>query len=153
MQTVKIAPFLLIGIAVRTTNENNKANDDIAQLWQRFLGESILEKIPHKVDHTVYSLYTEYEGDHTKPYTAIIGCKVSSLANIPEHMLGKSFGGGLYHKSTTRGDISKGLIVKHWTQIWNMDLDRAYTADFELFGEKAQDPANAEVEFYISLNE
>lgn len=36
-------------------------------------------------------------------------------------------------------------------KIWEMNLDRLYTADFEVFGEKAQNPANAEIDFLISV--
>ena len=32
-----------------------------------------------------------------------------------------------------------------------MELDRTYDADFEIFGEKAQNPADAEVEFYVGI--
>lgn len=153
MQKVKIEPFKLIGIAIRTTNEGQKANKAIAELWQRFLGEGILEKIPNKVNNTIYSLYTEYEGDHTKPYTAIIGCKVDHLDEIPEGMTSKTFDGGTYIKTSAKGDLMKGLIVNHWAKIWEMDLDRAYTADFEAFGEKAQNPSDAEVDFYVAIKD
>ena len=153
MQKVKIEPFKLIGIAIRTTNEGQKADKEIAELWQRFLGENILDKIPNKVDYTIYSLYTEYEGDHTKPYTAILGCKVFTLSEIPEEMTGKSFDGGTYIKTSARGDLMKGLIVNHWAKIWETDLDRAYTADFEAFGEKAQNPSDAEVDFFVAIKE
>lgn len=152
MQKVKIEPFKMIGIAIKTTNEGQKANKEIAELWQRFMGENILEKIPNKVDYAIYSLYTEYEGDHTKPYTAILGCKVENFEEIPEGMTGKSFDGGTYIKTSVKGDLMKGLIVSHWTKIWEMDLDRAYTADFEVFGEKAQNPSDAEVDFYVAVN-
>lgn len=151
MLTVKIEPFKLIGIAIRTTNEGQKADKEIAELWQRFMGENILGKISNKVDNTIYSLYTEYEGDHTKPYTVILGCKVESLDEIPEGMVGESFDGGTYVKTSAKGDLMKGLIVNHWAKIWEMDLDRAYTADFESFGEKAQNPSSAEVDFYIAV--
>jgi predicted transcriptional regulator YdeE len=40
MQRVKIEPFMSIGIDVRTTNEGQKAGQDIALLWQRFLSET-----------------------------------------------------------------------------------------------------------------
>lgn len=153
MQKVKIEPFKLIGIAVRTTNEGQKADKEIAELWQRFMGANIVEKIPNKVDYTIYSLYTEYESDHTKSYTAILGCKVDSLDEIPERMLGKSFDGGTYIKTSAKGDLMKGLIVNHWAKIWEMDLDRVYTADFEAFGEKAQNPSDAEVDFYVAVKE
>jgi predicted transcriptional regulator YdeE len=32
-----------------------------------------------------------------------------------------------------------------------MDLDRSYTADFEIYGEKAQNPENAEVDIFIAV--
>lgn len=152
MHKVDIQPFHLIGIAVRTTNVNSQAAKDIQALWRQFLSEQILHKIPNKIDGTIYSLYTEYEGDHMKPYTAMIGCKVSELSKIPDGMVGKSFDGGTYVKFTARGDLQKGLIVNQWSKTWNMNLDRQYTADFEVFGEKAQHPNDAEVDFYVAVH-
>lgn len=151
MQKVKIEPFKVIGIAIRTTNEGEKAAQEIAALWQRFLSENLLEQIPNKVDTTIYSLYTEYEGDHTQPYTTVLGCKVDSLDHIPSGMVGHAFEGGTYVKTTAKGDLMQGLIVNHWTTIWKMDLDRAYTVDFEAFGEKAQNPSDAEVDFFVAV--
>lgn len=151
MQTVKIEPFNIIGISIRTTNENGQASKDIAELWQKFLSENILTKIPNKVNNEIYSLYTDYESDHTKPYTTILGCKVESLDNIPNGMLGQSFEGGNYVKTTTRGDLMQGLIVNHWAKIFEMDLDRTFIVDFEVFGEKAQNPSDAEVDFYVGV--
>jgi len=151
MQNLKIDPFNIIGISVRTTNENGQAGIDIPKLWETFMSEDSIAKIPNKVDETMYSLYTDYEKDHTKPYTAIIGCKVKSLDTIPENMIGKSFEGGNYHKSTTRGDLMKGVIVNHWNKIFEMNLDRTFIADFEVFGEKASNLSDAEVDFYVSV--
>lgn len=151
MQTVKIEPFNIIGISIRTTNENGQASKDIAELWQRFMSENTLSKIPNKVNNEIYSLYTDYESDHTKPYTAILGCKVENLDDIPNGMLGKSFRRGKYVKTTVKGDLMKGLIFNHWSKIFEMDLDRNYIADFEVFGEKAQNPSDAEVDFYVGV--
>jgi predicted DNA-binding transcriptional regulator YafY len=151
VQNVKIEPFKIIGIAIRTTNENGQAAQDIAQLWGKFMGEDILTKIPNKIDHTIYSLYTDYEGDHNKPYTTIIGCKVETLEDVPAGMVGKPIAGGDYLKTTARGNLNEGLIVKQWTNIWEMDLDRTYDADFEVFGEKAQNPLDAEIEFLVGV--
>ena len=152
MQKVKIEPFKLIGISIRTTNENGQSGKEITELWGKFMSENVLEKIPNKVDNTVYSLYTDYEGDHTKPYTAVLGCKVHTIEEVPENMIGKSFKGGNYIKTSAKGDLMKGLVVNKWSEIFEMKLDRAFTADFELFGEKAQNPNNAEIDFLISIN-
>ena len=151
MQKVQIEPFNLIGISIQTTNENGQAAKEIAELWGKFMAENILEKVPNKIDNTIYSLYTDYEGDHTQPYTAILGCKVHDLSNIPENMVGKYFEGGNYIKTTAKGDLMKGLVLNKWLEIWEMDIDRAYTADFEVFGEKAQNPLDAEVDFLIAI--
>ncbi len=153
MQTVKIEPFNIIGISIRTTNENGQASKEIAELWGKFMSENILTKIPNKVDDKIYSLYTDYESDHTKPYTVILGCKVENLNNIPGGMTGKSFNGGTYFKTTTKGDLMQGLVVNQWSKIFEMELDRNYDADFEIFGEKAQNPSDAEVDFYVGIKQ
>lgn len=153
MQTVKIEPFNIIGISIRTTNENGQASKEIAELWGKLMSENVLTKIPNKVDNEIYSLYTDYESDHTKPYTAILGCKVENLDNIPSGMVGKSFSGGTYTKTSAKGDLMQGLVVNQWSKIFEMELDRTYDADFEIFGEKAQNPSDAEVDFYVGIKQ
>ena len=151
MNKVNIEPFKVIGISVRTTNENGQAAKEIAELWGKFMNDKVLEAIPSKIDNTVYSIYTDYEGDHTKPYTALLGCKVKTLNVIPDGMIGKSVDGGNYVKLTAKGDLTKGLIVNKWSEIWEMDLERLFTTDFEVFGEKAKNPAAAEIDFFIAV--
>ena len=151
MQEVKIKPFKVIGISVRTTNENGQAAKEIPELWQRFMSENLISKIPNKVNDEIYSLYTEYESDHTKPYTAILGCKVEQLDIVPKGMVGNSFEGGNYVKTSTKGDLLQGLIVNQWAKIFEMNLERTFAVDFEVFGEKAQKPSDAEVDFYVGV--
>lgn len=151
MKNVKIEPFKVIGIAVRTTNENGQAGKDIPVLWEKMISEDIVNSIPNKIDNTIYSIYTDYEKDHTKPYTTVLGCQVENLDNIPEGMVGYSFDGGDYLKFTTKGDLSKGLVINEWLKIWDMDLGRVFTADFEVYGEKAQNPSDAEVDIFIAV--
>ncbi|NQX81087.1 MAG: effector binding domain-containing protein [Flavobacteriaceae bacterium] len=151
MNKVTVKAFKVIGISIRTTNENGQAAKDIGELWNRFFSEGVLDKIPNKVDNTIYSIYTEYESDHTKPYTTVLGCKVESLNEIPKAMVGKSFEGGKYVNFSAKGDLTKGLIVDQWTKIWEMDLNRVYSTDFEVFGVKAQNPNDAEIEFLIAV--
>lgn len=153
MEHVEIAPFQVIGIAIRTTNDNAQAAKEIADLWRTFMTDNVLNKIPNKVDTTVYSLYVDYEDDHTKPYTAMLGCKVETLKEVPAGMVGKLLEGGSYVKITAKGDLLKGLVVNQWSEIFQMPLDRSYVADFEVFGTRAQDPSDAEVDFYVGIND
>ena len=151
MERIDIEPFKVIGISVRTTNENEQAAKEIADLWGRFINEKVLETIPNKIDNTIYSIYTDYESDHTKPYTTILGCRVDNLNDIPNEMIGKAFDGGNYVKLSAKGDLIKGLIINKWIEIWKMNINRAFTADFEVFGEKAQNPSDAEIDFLIAV--
>ena len=45
----KLEQFYLIGISVRTSNENGQAMTDIPALWNKFMSENWIEKIPNKI--------------------------------------------------------------------------------------------------------
>jgi predicted transcriptional regulator YdeE len=151
MNNQTIQKFSVIGISVRTTNENGQASQDIPALWNKFMTEGVAEQIPNKVDNSIYCIYTEYEKDHTKPYTTILGCKVENLDTIPNGMVGKAFDEATYTKHIAKGNILQGMVFGEWTKIWNSDLDRTFTADFEVYGEKAQNPENAEVDIFVAV--
>ena len=151
MNATSVAKFSIIGIAVRTTNENGQSATDIPKLWNRFFSENAMANIPNKIDDTLYCIYTDYEKDYTKPYTTILGCKVTSLAVIPKGFTGKTFETENYITFTAKGKIDDGIVFQEWTKIWNTHLNRAYTADFEVYGEKAQNPNDAEVDIFIAV--
>ncbi len=146
-----IQPFSVIGIAIRTTNENGQAGRDIPALWNRFITEGIAKKIPNKIDSIVYCVYTDYEKDHTRPYTTILGCAVKALDNIPTGMIGQTIEKGNYIKYTAKGNMLQRIVIDEWTKIWNTDLPSAFTADFERYDEKARNPEKAEIDIFIAV--
>lgn len=148
---MELAKFFIIGIYILTTNQNGQSSQDIPALWQRFFSENIIEKIPNKLDGSFYSVYTQYEGDYMQPYTAILGCKVSSLENIPEGMIGIEIPSGRYQKFVAKGDLTLGAVFREWLKIWDTPLERSYRADFEVYGEKASNPRQAEVDIYVGV--
>ena len=97
-------------------------------------------------------MYTDYEKDHTQPYTTILGCQVKNLDSIPDGMTGKLVKNGNYIKRTAKGNLLQGIVFDEWVKIWNLTIERSYTADFEVYGEKAQNPDNAEVDIFIAVN-
>jgi predicted transcriptional regulator YdeE len=151
MNNQKVKQFSVIGISVRTTNENEQAAKDIPALWNKFMAEAIATKIPNKIDDAFYCIYTEYEKDHTKPYTTILGCKVENLDTIPNGMIGKIVNEATYTKHIAKGNIMQGIVFNEWVKIWNTNLPRTFTADFEIYGAKAQNPENAEVDIFIAV--
>lgn len=152
MNTLKKDAFYVVGLSVRTTNENGKAMQDIPALWQRFMSEGIKDQLTNRVGEESYAVYTDYEKDHTKPYTMILGYEVADLNEIPEEMMGKKIEASNYERFVAKGDLTKEAVVNEWMKIWNSDIDRAYASDFEVYGDKAQDPTNGEAEIFIAVN-
>lgn len=153
MDLITITPFSVIGITVTTSNsDHKKLSEDMQSLWNRFMSENIIDQIPDKVSNEIYCIYTDYVGNYTKPYVALLGCKVENLDNVPKLLTGKNFTGGKYIKHTVKGNIFEGVVFNAWKNIWNMDdSQRAYTADFEIYGNNAQNPQDAEIEIFVGV--
>jgi predicted transcriptional regulator YdeE len=144
--------FKIIGIATRTTNQNNQSAEDLGKLWSQFYAENIFEKIPDKVSSDIITIYTDYVSNYTEAYTAIIGVLVSTLDSVPEGLTGREFEAENFQKFTARGAMPNA-VVNTWINIWQQDkeLNRKYTYDLEVYGEKSQNGENAEVDIFIAI--
>jgi predicted transcriptional regulator YdeE len=141
--------FNVIGISVRTNN--NVGGKDIGNLWGKFMGEGVFEKIPNKTSYNVYGIYTDYESDHTGDYTAIVGCRVNSLGEIPEGMVGITIPASNYEIFTAKGKMPE-CVYEKWTEIWeDKELKRTYSTDYEVYGAKSQNPTEAEIDIFIAV--
>ncbi|MBL0911527.1 MAG: AraC family transcriptional regulator [Bacteroidia bacterium] len=152
MKKVQVEPFYVAGLAIRTHNTDGQALKDIQALWGRFFNEQVASKVPGKISDDVYSVYCEYESDHTGAYTTLLGVRVNGLpAELPEGFRALAFEGGTYTIYTAKGNIHEGIIGQTWEHIWNTAQDRRFTADFEVYGPRSADTANAEVDIYIAI--
>lgn len=142
--------FDLIGIYTRTTNQGGQAQIDIGRLWQRFLTENISNKIPGKISNDTYCVYTDYQSDLNGPYTTLIGCKVASSTSAPNGLTKMTIPGLNFLRIESKG-ILPDCVVHTWTDIWNSNIERAYLADFDVYGEGCADPQNATVDIYLSV--
>ena len=147
----QIETFKIIGIKTETTHQNGKSAMDLGKLWEKFYTDNIPSKIPNKKSEEIYAIYTDYESDYHGAYTTIIGQKVESLDQIPDGLIGREFNGGTYQKFVAKGQMPNAVVAS-WTEIWGKDkeLNRKYTADFEVYGPKSQQGENSEVEIYIA---
>ena len=142
---------MIMGIEVRTTNENNQAATDIQKAWERFYNESIQDNIPNKVSEEVFGLYTDYEKDHTTPYSLVIGCEVNNVDTVPTGMVVKTVPASNYAKYTAKGEFPTS-VLNTWLKIWSTPLARTYTGDFEVYGNKFHQES-PEVDVYIAISE
>ena len=139
----------VIGLPLRT--DNTEAVRTIPAHWERFFKENILSRIPEKTGGDILAVYTEYEKDQTKPYTMILGCEVSSLDAVPEGLVGLEIPASRYAVFTTDGPHPQG-VVETWQAIWNGDLNRTFTADFEVYSSQFDPEKNPEVKVFIAIH-
>jgi predicted transcriptional regulator YdeE len=144
--------FKIIGLAIRTTNKDNQALQDLGKLWGQFFSENVFDKIPNKQSNEILSIYTDYKSDYTEEYTTIIGVPVTTLDEIPEGLTGREFQAEQFQKFVAKGEMPNA-VAGTWGEIWRRDkeLNRKYSYDFEVYGEKSQQGANSEVEIFIAV--
>ena len=145
-------PTSLIGIKLphKTSNVNEQAMADCGSLWQKFEQEGIFNKIPGKTAFEIYAVYYDYDGDHTQPYSYFIGCPVTPGTEVPEGLQTLEIPAQNYTHIVAKGKMPD-CVADAWREIWQANHNRAYGFDFEIYGEKAGDWNNAEVDIYLSV--
>jgi len=143
----------VIGIPIKTSNENGRFQQEAPPLWERFRTERLAEKIPNRISENLFAVYTDYEGDYTEPFTYLIGCEVSSLSAVSQGMVGMEIAPSQYAIFTAKGKFPESIIYT-WQTIWKADFQRSYTSDFEIYspGFNPFNPQNnPEVSVYIAV--
>ncbi|MCC6597847.1 MAG: GyrI-like domain-containing protein [Alphaproteobacteria bacterium] len=126
----EINAFNVAGISTITTHET--AAEDINALWEQFFRESIGQKMQHKADDIIYAVYSDYEGDHTKPFRVTLGYRVSGDETSSDlHRI--LITAQEYAVLSAAGQQPKALIDT-WAAIWSSDLNRSFQTDFEVYG-------------------
>lgn len=158
MNPAVIEGFTVVGIEARTDNAREMAGGGIiSKQWGRFMGENLLAQIPNRIDDAILAVYSDYESDKDGEYSFLIGARVkSTAAGVPVGMMARKVPAGRYAVFTSeRGPVEK-IVVETWQKIWSatkteLGGERAYSADFEVYDERARDPNNAQVDIYVAV--
>jgi predicted transcriptional regulator YdeE len=150
--------FLIVGTEVRTNNAREMTNDGvISKQWAQFVADGILDRIPNKVDPTIYAVYTDYASDRNGDYTYVIGAKVNDGLAIPPLMVAKRVPAGTYAVVTSSKGPVQHIVPQAWREIWSWEDksqlggQRAYKADFEVYDQRSRDPQDSQLDVYVGL--
>lgn len=154
MNKMDLEEISLIGISLRrqTTNENGQSNIDCGNLWQEFERGNYAGKIPGKLDEKLLAVYFQYAGDHSKPFSYFIGCKVETGTEVPQGLESLIIPKATYQKIEAKGKIPD-CVLNRWKEIWSSDIPRTYQTDFEVYDERSKDRSNAVVEIFLSIKQ
>lgn len=156
--TIKIPEIKLVGIKVRTNN-NAELNTNTAKIGSTI--EAYFNNFVGQNDNIIkngkfYSVYFEYESDHTGEYSYLFGEEVSDFESVLEGLDTYIIPEQTYRVFTTESGAMPNVVINAWQEIWQMakeDLggERAYKADYEVYDHRAQNPANSIVDIYIGI--
>lgn len=160
-KTLTTKPELkLVGLITRTNNKNemNPETAKIGAMVGQFFGRNVMGGVSNRNNPGVtFAVYTDYESDEHGEYTYFIGEAVSSFDNVPVELKKLTIPAARYQKFTTPSGKMPDVVIDAWQQIWKMTPDdlegqRAYQADFEIYDQRAMDPANTSLDIYIGIN-
>ena len=149
-EIVEMPSKMMSGISVHTTNENMQAVNDIGKLWEEFWNKNIFSFTENKKNNKMYGVYTNYEGDYTKPFDFYACCEVESPANNSSEYSVITVPKSKYARFSIRGNYDN-TVEKLWDVIWKTRLDRKYTYDLEVYHNDGNDPDDQLLEIYIAI--
>ena len=145
--------YTVSGLPLVTTNEPGRADVEIGALWGRFFEENVMDEIPQRMSEELVGLYTDYEGDHTQPYTLVVGAKVDpSVEEAPAGLVLKRVPSTSYALFNVEGEFPTALI-RAWQTVWNSTLPRAYSHDMEVYPNGFPMTGEVDMQLYIALGE
>jgi predicted transcriptional regulator YdeE len=133
-QRRRLEPFRVAGLTARTTNrdESDPQAARIGTLWDRFFGERVYEKTPHRVDDMrLFGVYSDYEADAHGAFDITTGVAV---ADGPASV---RIEGGDYLVFHGHGEMPQ-MVLAVWQAVWHYfdahpEIQRRYKSDFEAY--------------------
>lgn len=165
MQTeiLKLPEIKLVGITAKTRTSNIAETDprtaQIIPTIQHYFSGGFGEKIPlRKKPDVTYCVYTGYESDFTGAYTYFIGEEAQSFGGIPEDLVTLLIPAQTYVKFVVGPGVMPKICLETWQKIWEMTSnelggERRYSADFEVYDERALDPQNTTLDIFIGVKD
>jgi len=142
-EIVTLEEKIVVGVSATTSNSNPKMGEIIGGLWEKLYQGGVNAKIKNKVNEYAIGLYSDYTNDE---YCVTAGNEVSKADN--EDLTVKIIPAGKYAKFSVHGHMEKA-VAESWGEIWQMDLNRSFTGDFEEYLNSDFD--NADIDIYIAL--
>lgn len=149
-EIVELQEKVTVGITARTNNMSPDMGMIIGGLWGKFYEGGIYGQIKDKSSDKSLGIYSDYEDNEMGDYNITVACQVESTEKLPEGTVIKVIPAGRYARFVVKGRM-QSAVAEFWQKLWKMELDRAFTSDFEEY--QNDDPQNTEVHIYIALKQ
>ena len=142
-EIVTLPEKIVVGVSATTSNNDPEMGKVIGGLWEKLYQGGVNAAIKNKVNESAIGLYSDYAADS---YCVTAGNEVSTAEN-PELTV-KIIPAGKYAKFSVHGHMERA-VAQAWGEIWQMDLPRSFTGDFEEYLNSNFE--NCDIDIYIAL--
>lgn len=143
-EVVNLEKKIIVGVSAITGNSDPEMGIIIGGLWEKLYQGGIHSIIKNKLNEYAIGLYSDYTDD---TYCVTAGNEVSKVENTDLSI--KTIPAGRYAKFSVHGHMEKA-VANAWKEIWQINLDRSYTGDFEEY--LNVDFEHCDIDIYIALN-
>jgi predicted transcriptional regulator YdeE len=147
-----VSGFVVAGITAIIDGGQDNAAEQINELWGNFFAQQIGKDLEGRIDDTIYAVYSDYQGDYTKPYRLSIGYRIKSDAAHASKLHYVAVQEGDYAMLSAAGEQPKALI-ETWKAVWQGDLPRLYQTDFEVYGARFFEEGVHEILVFVGINQ
>lgn len=137
---------IISGLKITTTNENNKSQAEIWEVWWNFFEKWYFDNLSkYSLNGKIFAVYTNYKWDFLSwEYDFYLWVEVEKFLEDFENIEIKLEKFQVFEFDYTKPEDT----INAWEQIWwNKDLSRSYTFDLEEY-----DLNNWKLKIYISIN-
>lgn len=147
-EVVYLNEKIVVGLTTRTENSDPNMGNIIGSLWNDFYQKGVYSSIKNKVNEKALGIYSDYESDTSSKYNVTVACEVEKAEDIPSNIVIRIIPEGKYAKFVIHGHMQQA-VAEFWEELWNMDIDRSYTFDFEEYQDSNMEDAT--VHIYIAI--
>jgi predicted transcriptional regulator YdeE len=159
IQIIHRPKMILLGLETRTKTQDefSPITAKILPIVQKYHAKGYADKIDNKANPgTLYSLYYDYESDHTGYYNYFIGEEVSEHVTPPDGMVKVIVPEQTYTMVTGNPGPLQMAEISVWQHIWAMNSEklggkRNFTYDLAVYDERAKNPLTAVVDVLVGI--
>ncbi len=145
--------FIVMGLSVKTSDEENEKNNVIGRLWEEYLLRR--REIPGKVNPRVDLGVCEIIEDLEDEFNYICCTEVEEAEGVPKGMVAERIPASKYAVFTHRGSTHKlgdtyDYILGRWIPNSLFEINKG-GHDFELYDDRFTNGEDSEMEIYIPI--
>ncbi|WP_313074047.1 GyrI-like domain-containing protein [Lacrimispora sp.] len=142
-KVVQLEEKIIVGVSALTGNSDPDMGEIIRGLWKELYQGGVSVMIKNKSNQYAIGLYSDYTSNQ---YCVTVGNEVFNAENAD--LTVKIIPAGKYAKFSVHGNMEKA-VANAWGKIWQMDLDRSFTGDFEEY--LSDDRNDCDIDIYIAI--